>query len=77
MPEKFDWNDVQDDVVLTEQLAVAVYLNPKGDTVIRQAADAYRSEDSTVIINRKNLSSFVAALQRHLEEQQEKEASAN
>ncbi|HUZ91351.1 MAG TPA: hypothetical protein VMU78_05545 [Methylocella sp.] len=71
MTDGFNWNDVEDDLVLSEQLAVAVYENPMGNTIIRQAADSSRDEDSIIIINRSNLATFVAALQRHLKNQQD------
>jgi hypothetical protein len=71
MGEEFNWSDVEDDLVLSGQLAVAVYENPKGDTVIRQEADHSRDEDSVIIINRGNLAAFVTALQNHLKAQQE------
>lgn len=37
MSEDFNWNeaDSNDDVVVPEVRAIAVYLNPKGDVVIR------------------------------------------
>jgi hypothetical protein len=69
MADNFDWKDVEDDLVLSEQLAVAVYENPKRDIVIRQAAGFSQDEDSVIIISRNNLAAFVAALQRHLDQQ--------
>jgi hypothetical protein len=74
MTKEFDWNEVEDDLVLSEQLAVAIYENPKGNTVIRQAAADSHDEDAVIIINRNNLSAFVAALQRHLKTQQDNDA---
>ena len=72
MGEQFQWSDVEGDLVLAEQRAVAVYENPNGDTVIRQEADRnYSDEDLVIIINRKNLAAFVIALQNHLEAQQQ------
>jgi len=72
MADEFKWADVDDDIVLSAQLAVAVYENPSGDTVIRQEADHSSDEDSIIIINRNNLAAFVAALQEHLRAQQER-----
>ena len=40
MTDKFSWDELEDDLAIKEQRAVAVYENPRGDTVIRQAADA-------------------------------------
>ena len=76
MADKFSWDEIEDDLVLKEQLAIAVYENPKGDTVVRQAADRTRDEDNVIIINRNNLAVFVGALQRHLEDQQQHDDAA-
>lgn len=72
MAEEFEWTD--DVTVLTEQLEVAVYVNPKGETVIRQAARERGDDDAIVIIGRRNLPSFVRALQLHLNEQDAQDA---
>jgi hypothetical protein len=70
MTNEFNWNEAEDDVILAGQQAVAIYENPKGDTVIRQESDYTRDEDSIIIIKRNNTAAFVDALQQHLENQQ-------
>ncbi len=65
---EFEWTD--EGTVLGEQLAVAIYVNPRGDTVIRQEADQHGEDDAIVIIGRHNLATFVKALQKHLSEQE-------
>jgi hypothetical protein len=75
MTDQFNWDDMEDDLAIQEQRAVAVYENPKGDTVIRQAADASPDDDHIVIVNRNNLAAFVGALQRHLENQQQHDSA--
>ena len=35
----FDWRD--DDVIVPQQLAIAVYRNPAGDIVLRQCSDGF------------------------------------
>jgi hypothetical protein len=46
----FDWNDDDSNVVVPEQAAIAVYLNPRGNVVIRQAGQYRPDEDSFVIV---------------------------
>jgi hypothetical protein len=77
MTDKFSWDELEDDLAIKEQRAVAVYENPRGDTVIRQPADQSQSpdDDHIVIVNRNNLAAFVGALQRHLENQQQHDAA--
>jgi hypothetical protein len=74
MTDEFSWEDLEDDLAIKEQRAVAVYENPRGDTVIRQAADQSPDDDHIVIVNRSNLAAFVGVLQRHLENQQQHDA---
>ena len=42
---EFDWCD--DDVVVPQQPAIAIYLNPAGDVVLRQRGDVY-DDDSWI-----------------------------
>ena len=44
----FDWLEDGDDVVVHEQHAVAVYQNPAGDLVIRQAG--WPDEDKVIVV---------------------------
>jgi hypothetical protein len=68
MSDKFDWND-EDDLVIPSQLAVAVYVNPKGEIVIRQQSDPSRDEDTYVVIAKSYVPIVIAALQRHLKDE--------
>jgi len=45
----FDWHN-DDDVVVQEQQAVAVYRNPRGCIVVRQKGDWYGHEDDVWIV---------------------------
>jgi hypothetical protein len=57
---EFDWLDDRDDVVITEQAAVAVYFNPNGDIVLRQKARNEDENDSLIVVQ----PGFVGALAR-------------
>lgn len=50
----FDWYKDRDDLVIEEQAAVAVYLNPRGSIVIRQKGDldpqSYARDDSWIVV---------------------------
>ena len=48
------------------QLAIAVYENPKGDIVIRQSDDHSSDEDSIIVIANQPLQTFIAGLQNTL-----------
>lgn len=49
--EQWDWGiGDDDDVVVREQLATAVYRNTRGEIVIRQKADAYDDGDTIVLL---------------------------
>jgi hypothetical protein len=50
MTDAFDWNEIADDIVVPEQAAVAVYTNPKGDVVIRQAGQYGPDEDHWIVV---------------------------
>ncbi len=50
----FDWDKDRDDLVIEEQAAIAVYLNPRGAIVIRQKGEldpeTYDTVDSWIIV---------------------------
>lgn len=50
----FDWYKDRDDLVIEEQAAIAVYLNPRGSIVIRQKGEldpeSYSYEDSWIVV---------------------------
>ena len=49
--EPFNWNDLEpEDQIVRTVHAVAVYLNPHGDIVIRQEAGVYGEDDHVVIV---------------------------
>ncbi len=62
MSEDFDWNDVEDDIIIRSVGAVAIYQNPHGDVVIRQQGDGYISEDAVVVIPMTSLDKLIARL---------------
>jgi hypothetical protein len=49
--DDFDWTDLEDDLVVPTQDAIAVYTNPKNDVVIRQAGRFDISEDHWVVLH--------------------------
>lgn len=60
MSGDFDWTD-KESITIGEQLAVAVYENPRGDIVIRQQ-DWYGDEDDWVIVAKQNVPALCRAL---------------
>ena len=50
----FDWDKDREDLVVEEQAAIAVYLNPRGSIVIRQKGErdpeTYDTVDSWIIV---------------------------
>ena len=59
--DDFDWNDA-DHVVVPEQASIAVYLNPKGDVVIRQAGQYHPDEDTWIVFAAQHASRVADAL---------------
>jgi hypothetical protein len=49
--EFFDWTTIQDDIVVPEQAAIAVYNNPDGGVVCRQAGQYGPDEDSWIFFH--------------------------
>jgi hypothetical protein len=49
--DDFDWNDVANDIVIPEQAAIAVYNNPNGGIVCRQAGQYGPEEDSWIFFH--------------------------
>jgi hypothetical protein len=49
--DDFNWNDVEEGLVVPEQFAIAVYNNPRNDLVIRQAGRYGNDEDHFVVIH--------------------------
>lgn len=66
MTEGFDWAN-NEDVLVPEQAAVAVYLNPKGAVVLRQEADM-GDDDHFVYIAINHIPALIAKLKTYLEE---------
>ena len=69
MNDEFKWDDVEDDLIQDDQLAVAVYLNPKVNIVIRQKADVYMNQDdAVVVVAKERLAGLITKLQHCLED---------
>jgi hypothetical protein len=51
MNDYFDWTTIEDDVVIPEQAAIAVYTNPNGGIVCRQAGQYGPEEDSWIFFH--------------------------
>lgn len=47
---EFNWYEDRDDIVVTEQAAIAIYYNPNGDIVIRQKASEGEDHDSLIVV---------------------------
>lgn len=50
MREDFDWREAADEIIVPSTQAVAVYLNPDGEIVIRQERHWNEEEDTCIII---------------------------
>jgi hypothetical protein len=62
-PSDFDWVKDKADIVLPEQPATAVYLNLRGDVVIRQARD-YGEDDDLITVRPENIPALISGLQK-------------
>jgi hypothetical protein len=58
----FDWSSNNEDIVLREQRALAVYWNTRGDLVIRQERDWSENDDPFLVIGRDNVDAFLDRL---------------
>jgi hypothetical protein len=64
----FNWADTES-VVIRGVEAVAVYRNPHGDVVIRQADSAgLRHEEPCIVIPVERVQNLIASLQKELED---------
>jgi hypothetical protein len=67
-PEEFDWNESVDSIVQHEVRTVAIYSNPQGDIVIREAQWGICSPgDNLIVIARGNALSAAQAILRAAE----------
>lgn len=57
---EFRWTD--EDTVIEDQHAVAVYRNPRNNLVIRQSSPDGRSDDPFIVIQARNIQTFVDAV---------------
>jgi len=65
--EKYDWSGENPAVVIARQDAVAVYLNPDNDIVVRRQADWPDEDDDVfIVIPRSAARRFIEALERLL-----------
>lgn len=60
-PDAFDWLE-NASVIVPEQAAIAVYLNPRGDYVIRQERSWCEDEDHVVCVRPENLMALIDRL---------------
>ena len=58
----FDWKTIEDDIVVPEQSAIAVYHNPKGAIVLRQAGQYGPDEDTTIVLHPSHALSLARAI---------------
>lgn len=60
--DDFKWNDPENgDVIVPQQQAIAIYVNPWGQVVIRAAGEDY-GEDAFVVVSREHLPALIAKL---------------
>jgi hypothetical protein len=60
----FDWIADRSDIVIPEQPATAVYVNPAGAIVVRQQS-LDGNDDQAITLRPENLPTLIAALRRH------------
>lgn len=63
MTGQFDGTDPENIVVRT-QMAIAIYINPFGELVLRQEAPLYPDEDASVVIAPDNVPKVIEAMQQ-------------
>jgi hypothetical protein len=66
--DDFRWDPENEDIIVPEQSALAVYLNRWGQVVIREERSWDRDEDWYIRISRENLPSVITRLQALLAE---------
>jgi hypothetical protein len=60
---RFDWGSGNEDVLIHEQPATAIYWNPRGQVVIRQEAGWNDDSDPYLFFGPRNLPALIAKLQ--------------
>lgn len=66
--QHFDWSLNDEDIVLQEQSAVAVYANRYGGIVIRREAAMYEAEDAVIVLATAGAAyRVIEAIQRELD----------
>ena len=69
MSDDFAWKDVAEDTIVQSTGAIAVYLNPHNDIVIRQrSTDPYRDEDYWITVPPAIIPKLIKRLQLVLDE---------
>ena len=61
---EFDWVDVEDDTIIENVSAVAVYLNPTGSIVIRQKGTYGIDKDQVIVIPAIHLTKLIAKMEK-------------
>jgi len=59
---EFNWYGNEADIVIPEQAAIAVYLNPRGDIVIRQRAEWCEEHDTVIVLAPAHASTLARAI---------------
>jgi hypothetical protein len=60
--EYFDWKTIEEDIVVPEQAAIAVYTNPAGAIVLRQAGQYGPEEDTIIVVQPSHAMALASAL---------------
>jgi hypothetical protein len=61
--DKFEWSTNNEDVIVADQRATAVYTHRWGQAVIRQERSWDEEDDTFVVIDRAHLRTLIDALQ--------------
>jgi hypothetical protein len=60
--EFFDWRTIEEDIAVPEQAAIAVYCNPEGKIVLRQAGRYGPDEDTTIVVHPSHALALVGGI---------------
>ena len=71
---RWEWEPENEEIVVPEQLALAIYRNPWGQVIIRQ--QGFMEEDVYVRLNAESLPKVIAKLQRLLRDIEAEDAAA-
>jgi hypothetical protein len=62
MSDDFDWNAMEDDLVVNPARRVAAYFNPRGEVVIRQEDNDFFGMDPFIVIPTRDVPRLIEKL---------------